>query len=101
MARAHDDPDHYGGLIVYLTAEEATELTRLVFDATEDAEGRIVVDDGPLLALLEALAPTDPICTGCGDLLDHDTVIYATKDGVPDTNYGNPYCDGCLPAQYR
>lgn len=98
MAYAHEDPDTPGGTVLHITGAEHTILANLVLEATEE-DGRIVVDDGPLMALLEALCPTETVCSGCGDILDEDTAIYATPDGKLTTRHGDPYCDGCLPSE--
>ena len=42
---------------------------------------------------------TEYKCFGCGTWLHEDEVIWATTDGVLNTDLGNAYCDSCLPKE--
>ena len=38
-------------------------------------------------------------CAGCSQEITEDEVIWATKDGVLNTDIGLPWCDTCLPEE--
>lgn len=38
-------------------------------------------------------------CSVCGNVLDEEEVVWATKSGILTATYGRPFCTSCLPAE--
>ena len=91
MAKAHTN--ERGETLLLMTGPELAALSALLMVEAGD--------DGPLLDLLEALAPTwtQEVCVICHAPVREDEVTWATPDGRLTTADGEPYCMTCLPSE--